>query len=66
MATVVDSVEDLRNDGYFDEDPAVAVIPFTQPGANIIDTVDRVKAELPRMEAAMPAGMNVRSPATNR
>ena len=60
LASVVDSVEDLRNDGYFDEEPAVAVIPFTQPGANIIDTVDRVKAELPRMEAAMPAGMNVR------
>ncbi len=59
VATVVDSVEDLRNDGHFDEEPAVAVIPFTQPGANIIDTVDRVKAELPRMEAAMPAGMNV-------
>jgi multidrug efflux pump len=60
IATVVDSVEDLRNAGYFDEDEAVAVIPFTQPGANIIDTVDRVKAELPRMEAAMPAGLNVK------
>jgi len=60
VATVLDSVEDLRNDGYFDEDQAVAVIPFTQPGANIIETVDRVKAELPRMEAAMPAGLNVK------
>ncbi|MGA8170659.1 MAG: efflux RND transporter permease subunit, partial [Methylocystis sp.] len=60
VASVVDSVEDLRNAGYFDDDPAVAVIPLTQPGANIIDTVDRIKAELPRMEAAMPAGLNVK------
>jgi multidrug efflux pump len=60
VATVLDSVEDLRNAGYFDEDPAVAVIPFTQPGANIIDTVDRLKAELPSMEAAMPAGLTVK------
>ncbi len=60
VAKVVDSVEDLRNAGFFDEQPAVAVIPFTQPGANIIDTVERVKAALPHLEAAMPADVNVK------
>ncbi len=34
--------------------PSVLVILFRQPGANIIDTVDRVKAELPHLQAAMP------------
>jgi multidrug efflux pump len=59
VAKVVDSVEDLRNAGYLDRQPAVVVIPFTQPGANIIDTVERLKEELPRLEAAMPADINV-------
>ena len=59
VATVTDSVEDVRNAGYFNEDPAVAVIPFTQPGANIIETVELIKAELPTLEAAMPGDINV-------
>ena len=59
VATVTDSVEDVRNAGFYDDNPAVAVIPFTQPGANIIDTVDRLKAELPTLEAAMPGDINV-------
>ncbi|QGM45512.1 efflux RND transporter permease subunit [Methylocystis heyeri] len=60
VAEVRDSVEDLRNAGYLDEAPSVVVIPFTQPGANIIDTVERLKAELPRLEAAMPGDINVK------
>ena len=59
VATVTDSVEDVRNAGYYNEDPAVAVIPFTQPGANIIETVELIKAELPTLEAAMPGDINV-------
>ncbi len=59
VATVTDSVEDVRNAGFFNDDPAVAVIPFTQPGANIIETVERIKAELPALEAAMPGDINV-------
>jgi multidrug efflux pump len=59
VARVADSVEDIRNAGFFNGDPAVAVIPFTQPGANIINTVDRLKAELPTLEAAMPGDINV-------
>ncbi len=41
VATVTDSVEDVRNVGYFNGKPAVLLIIFRQPGANIIDTVDR-------------------------
>src|ERR1700729_3495577 len=39
--------------------PSVLVILYRQPNANIIETVDAVKAELPHLEAAMPADMNV-------
>ncbi|MGA9601219.1 MAG: efflux RND transporter permease subunit [Methylocystis sp.] len=59
VATVTDSVEDVRNAGYYNDDPAVAVIPFTQPGANIIETVELIKAELPTLEASMPGDINV-------
>jgi multidrug efflux pump len=56
---VVDSVENLRNEGVANGTPAVLVIVFPQPGANIIDTVDAVKAALPQLEAAMPSDINV-------
>ena len=59
VAQVTDSVQDVRNAGYYNDDPAVAVIPFTEPGANIIETVERIKAELPHLEAAMPGDINV-------
>ncbi|MGH9665779.1 MAG: efflux RND transporter permease subunit, partial [Bryobacteraceae bacterium] len=54
VGEAVDSVEDLRNAGYANGKPSVLVIVFRQPGANIIDTVDRVRAVLPQLEAAMP------------
>jgi multidrug efflux pump len=54
VAEVLDSVEDVRNLGLSDGQPAVFAIIFRQPGANIIDTVERVKAELPHLQAAMP------------
>jgi len=59
VATVSDSVEDVRNLGLSNGQPSVLVILFRQPGANIIDTIDSVKAELPHLEAAMPADVNV-------
>ncbi len=59
VATVTDSVEDVRNLGLSNGQPSVLVILFRQPGANIIDTIDSVKAELPHLEAAMPADVNV-------
>ena len=54
VAEVVDSVENLRNAGLANGKPAVLVILNRQPGANIIETVDRVRALLPELRAAIP------------
>jgi multidrug efflux pump len=59
VADVEDSVEDVRNLGLSNGQPSVLIILFRQPGANIIDAIDSVKAELPNLEAAMPADVNV-------
>jgi multidrug efflux pump len=59
VAEVEDSVEDVRNEGLANGKQAVMVIVFRQPGANIIDAVDRVKAELPQLEAAMPTDVKI-------
>ena len=59
LGEIDDSVEDLRNEGLSNGQPSVLVILFRQPGANIIDTVDRVKAELPALEAAMPSDVKI-------
>jgi len=55
VARVEDSVQDVRNAGLVDGKPAVMMILFRQPGANIIETVDRVKALLPLLRASIPA-----------
>ena len=60
VATVTDSVENLRNQGLADGQPSVLVILYRQPNANIIDTVDRINASLPQLEASIPHGINVR------
>ena len=54
-----DSVENVRNLGLSNGKPAVLVILYRQPGANIIDTVDRVKAILPQLEASIPRAIDV-------
>ena len=54
VATVKDSVEDLRVAGIVNGKPAVMVIIFRQPGANIIETVDSVRSLLPQLQAALP------------
>jgi len=59
VAAVTDSVEDVRNLGLSNGQPSVLIILFRQPGANIIDTIDSVKAELPHLRAAMPADVDV-------
>ena len=50
-------MEDVRATGLVNGKPAVMVIIFRQPGANIIETVDRVRAALPQLETAMPGGV---------
>ena len=59
VAEVQDSVENIRNLGLANGKPAVIVILFRQPGANIIDTVDSVKAALPQLMAAMPSDVDM-------
>jgi multidrug efflux pump len=59
VADVVDSVEDTRNAGLSNGEDAVLIILFRQPGANIIDTIDRVRAELPRLRASISPAINV-------
>ena len=59
VAEVADSVQDLRNLGLADGKPAVLVIVFRQPGANIISTVDEVRASIPRLKAALPADLDI-------
>jgi hydrophobe/amphiphile efflux-1 (HAE1) family protein len=59
VADVQDSVEDLRAAGFVNGKPAVMVIVFRQPGANIIETVDSVRALLPQLEAALPGAINL-------
>src|SRR6476661_7949389 len=54
-----DSVEDIRTAGYVDGKPAVMVIIFREPGANIIKTVDAVQAVLPRVKAAISQAIDV-------
>jgi multidrug efflux pump len=54
VATVTDSVEDLRNDGLVNRKPSVLLIVWRQAGANIIDTVDRIRALLPQLRADIP------------
>jgi multidrug efflux pump len=59
VGEAVDSVEDIRQAGYLDGAPSVLVIVFRQPGANIIQTVDRIRAALPQLEAAIPQAIKL-------
>ena len=59
VAEVVDSVEDLRNAGLANGKPAIGLILSRQPGANIIQAVDGVKAELPRLIASLPGDVDL-------
>ena len=60
IATVEQSVEDLRTSGVANGVPAVLIIINRQPGANIIETVDRVRAILPQLEASIPGSMTLK------
>jgi multidrug efflux pump len=58
VADVVDSTQNIRAAGYLNGKRAVQLIVFRQPGANIIDTVDRIKDALPSVEASIPKGID--------
>src|SRR5437870_4726785 len=59
IGAVVDNVENVRLAGWVGQKPAVIVDIQRQPGANIIETADRVKALLPRLEASIPPSVKV-------
>src|SRR5213080_1431098 len=59
IGTVVDNVENVRLAGWVGQKPAVIVDVQRQPGANIIETAERVKALLPRLRASIPPSVNV-------
>jgi multidrug efflux pump len=59
IADVIDSVEDLRNDGSADGKPSVLLIISRQPGANIIETLDRVRELLPTLQAQIPQSIDL-------
>jgi multidrug efflux pump len=59
IAQVVDSVQDLRNAGISNGKPAVLVIMYRQPGANIIETADRVREALPQLQASIPQAIEL-------
>jgi multidrug efflux pump len=57
VAEVTAGQSNIRNAGYLNGVPSITVLIFRQPGANIIDTVDRVIAQLPAIEASIPQGI---------
>ena len=59
VAEIADSVQDLRNAGLANGKPSVLVILNRQPGANIIETVDGVKAALPQLRASIPSAIDL-------
>ena len=59
VATVTDSVQDIRNLGLFNGEPAVLILINKQPNANIIQTIDSVKALLPQLRASIPADISI-------
>ena len=59
LATVSLSVEDVRNAGLLNGRTAIVLIITRQPGANVIETVDRIKAKIPDLQAQIPKGMEM-------
>ncbi|MGA3018019.1 MAG: efflux RND transporter permease subunit [Bryobacteraceae bacterium] len=58
VAEVTDSVQNVRAAGYLNGKRSISVIIFRQPGANIIATVDRIRAQLPSIQASIPLGID--------
>ncbi len=59
IADVQDSVENIRTAGFLNGEPCIPLIIFRQPGANIIETVDAVKAALPSLRASLPSAITL-------
>ncbi|WP_423205603.1 efflux RND transporter permease subunit [Pseudomonas kribbensis] len=59
VAKVTDGVEDRYNSGFFNDDAAVLLVINRQAGANIIETVNEIKAQLPALQAVLPASVKL-------
>src|SRR5271156_3036852 len=59
IAEVVDSVEDIHTAGYANGEPSVLLVIFRQPGANIIETVDRIYAMQKELQASIPPAIDL-------
>ncbi|MHB0804662.1 multidrug efflux RND transporter permease subunit [Stutzerimonas nitrititolerans] len=59
VARVHDAVEDRYNDGFFNNDPAVLLIVNRQAGANIIETIEGIRSELPALQAILPGSVEL-------
>jgi multidrug efflux pump len=58
VAEVTDDVQNIRSAGYLNGIPSVTMIIFRQPGANIIQTVDNIRSQLPFLKASIPQGID--------
>ena len=59
VARVVDGLENAKVGGWFQGTPAVIIDIQRQPGANVVETVGRIQRELPRLQRAMPVGVDL-------
>jgi multidrug efflux pump len=59
VADVIDGVQDVRNFGVANGKPAILLQIYKQPGANILEAADRVRALLPQLKASIPAAIDV-------
>ena len=59
VADVIDSQQSVRQAGYLNGGTSVNLIIYRQPGANIITTVDAIKAAIPSLQASIPAGEHI-------
>jgi len=60
VGKAVDSVQDVRNAGTVNGKRGIILLVFKQPGSNIIETIENVKATLPELRAAIPAAIDLR------
>ncbi|PKU25012.1 multidrug efflux RND transporter permease subunit [Telmatospirillum siberiense] len=60
IGRAVDGPENVRSQAWANGQPCVFLVIFKQPGANVIDTVDRIKATLPLLQASIPPGIQVK------
>jgi multidrug efflux pump len=59
IANVTDSVQNVRAAGFVNGKPGITITVFRQPGANIIQTVEQIRRELPSIKASIPTGIDI-------